>query len=400
MNYKNIVKLFSVIIFLITLSLYSDSFSQSNLDRTLDEISKNNKSLIANNQYLQSKKLESRVGNSLYNPFVEITNLFGAANNQGDQTEIKVIQSFDFPTSYGKRNKVADLKIGQTSYEQDILRQDILLDAKLTCIELIFLNKKKMLLISRTESMKSLLDLFQIKMDKGEGNILDVNKAKINLLNSSSELRVLENEISDLNQRLIELNGGNKIFFSDTLYPVIPLIPVFEDLERTIENANPHRKFINQEKQIYQSQVELSKALSLPKIELGYYYLGLTNQNFNGIHLGFSLPLWENNYRSDFYRSKSRSSDLELESHDNEIYYETKKKYDRFEVLKNVLSEYQLTLASINSEELLLNALNFGEISILDYFIELSFYYTSVDKYLEMDMEYNKVVAELFKYRL
>jgi cobalt-zinc-cadmium efflux system outer membrane protein len=59
-----------------------------------------------------------------------------------------------------------------------------------------------------------------------------------------------------------------------------------------------------------------------------------------------------------------------------------------------------LTLASINSEELLLNALNFGETSILDYFMELSFYYTSVDKYLEMDMEYNKIVAELFKYKL
>jgi cobalt-zinc-cadmium efflux system outer membrane protein len=157
--------------------------------------------LIANNQYLQSKKLESRVGNSLYNPFVEITNLFGAADNQGDQTEIKVIQSFDFPTSYGKRNKVADLKIGQTAYEQDILRQDILLEAKLTCIELIYLNKKKMLLISRTESMKTLLDLFQIKMDKGEGNILDVNKAKINLLNSNSELLVLENKINELNQK-------------------------------------------------------------------------------------------------------------------------------------------------------------------------------------------------------
>ncbi|MBP9192265.1 MAG: hypothetical protein KBF96_06920 [Ignavibacteria bacterium] len=59
-----------------------------------------------------------------------------------------------------------------------------------------------------------------------------------------------------------------------------------------------------------------------------------------------------------------------------------------------------MTLASINSEELLLNALNFGETSILDYFMELSFYYTSVDKYLEMDMEYNKIVAELFKYKL
>ena len=248
--------------------------------------------------------------------------------------------------------------------------------------------------------MKTLLDLFQIKMDKGEGNILDVNKAKINLLNSSSELRVLENEINELNQRLTELNGGNKILFSDTLYPVIPVIPDFENLEHTIENADPHRKYIIQEKQIHQSQVELSKALSLPKLELGYYYLGLTNQNFNGIHLGFSLPLWENNYRSDFYRSRSLSSDLELESHDNEHFYEIKKQYDQYEVLKNVLNEYQLTLESINSEELLLNALNFGEISILEYFVELSFYYTSVDKYLEMDMEYNKVLAELFKYQL
>lgn len=399
MKYKNIIVLFPVVI-LILITSYSDSLSQSNLDRTLDEISKNNKSLIANNQYLQSKKLESRVGNSLYNPFVEVTNLFGNSDNQGDQTEIKVIQSFDFPTSYSKRNKVADLKIGQTDFEKDILRQDILLEAKLTCIELIYFNKKKMLLKKRTESMKSLLDLFQLKMDKGEGNILDVNKAKINLLNSNSELLVLENKINELNQKLTELNGGNRIIFNDTLYPVIPVIPDFANLEHIIEEADPHRKSIVQEKLIYQSQVELSKSLSLPKFELGYYYLGLTNQNFNGIHLGFSLPLWENNYRSDFYRSKSLSSDLDLESHDNEHYYEIKKQYDRYEVLKNVLNEYQLTLESINSEMLLSNALNLGEISILEYFVELSFYYSSADKYKELEMEYNKVVAEMFKFRL
>lgn len=399
MKYKNIIVLFPVVI-LILITSYSDSLSQSNLDRTLDEISKNNKSLIANNQYLQSKKLESRVGNSLYNPFVEVTNLFGNSDNQGDQTEIKVIQSFDFPTSYSKRNKVADLKIGQTDFEKDILRQDILLEAKLTCIELIYFNKKKMLLKKRTESMKSLLDLFQLKMDKGEGNILDVNKAKINLLNSNSELLVLENKINELNQKLTELNGGNRIIFNDTLYPVIPVIPDFANLEHIIEEADPHRKSIVQEKLIYQSQVELSKSLSLPKFELGYYYLGLTNQNFNGIHLGFSLPLWENNYRSDFYRSKSLSSDLDLESHDNEHYYEIKKQYDRYEVLKNVLNEYHLTLESINSEMLLSNALNLGEISILEYFVELSFYYSSADKYKELEMEYNKVVAEMFKFRL
>lgn len=59
-----------------------------------------------------------------------------------------------------------------------------------------------------------------------------------------------------------------------------------------------------------------------------------------------------------------------------------------------------MTLESINSEKLLLNALNFGEISILDYFVELNFHYSSVDKYLEMDMEYNKVIAELYMFQL
>jgi len=399
MNFKIINILFITSAFYLFVFNF-EAYSQSNIEKTLDEISRNNKSIISHSQLLQSKKLESRVGNSLYNPFVEITNLFGSSDNEGDQTEIKVIQPFDFPTSYSKRNKVADLKIQQTNFERDIFRQNILLDAKQTCIELIFLNKKKLLLKNRVESMESLLNIFQIKLDKGEGNILDVNKAKINLLNSNSELLILDNKINELNQKLTGLNGGNKIIFSDTLYPVVPGIPEFINLENILVEADPLRKSLLQEKLIYQGQVELSKALSLPKFEVGYYYLGLTNQKFNGIHLGFSLPLWENNYRSDFYRSKTQYLNLELESHRNEHYSEIKTQYDRYEALKKALNEYQIIFESVKSEELLINALNLGEISVLEYFIEMGYYYTSFDRFLELDMEYNRVIAELFKYLL
>lgn len=378
----------------------TDAFSQSNIETVINEISRNNKSLIANAQLIHSKKLESKVGISLYNPFVEVTNLFGASDNQGNQTEFKVIQAFDFPTSYSKRNKLSELKIQQTKFEKEIIRQNVLLQAKLICMELIYSNKLKLQLAGRAAVTETLLNLYQTKLDKGEGNILDVNKAKINVLNDKTVLRVLENKIIELNQKLTELNGGKIILFADTLYPVSPELPGFEKLESIIIKSDPLRKSLLQEKLINQGQVELSRSLSLPKFEIGYYYLGLSNQNFNGVHLGFSIPIWENNYRTDFYKSKTLYSNLEIESHKNEQYYEIKQMYEKYETLRGAVDEYRSILESVKSEQLLLNALNIGEISSVEYFLEVNYYYSSYDKFLELEKEYQKVIAELNKYRL
>jgi len=392
-------KIFSALIF-VYLMIGFDAFTQSNVESVINEISRNNKSLIANGQLLQSKKLESKVGISLYNPFVEVTNLFGSSGNQGDQIEFKFIQAFDFPTVYSKRNKLSDLKIQQTNFEREIFRQNVLLEAKLICMELIYLNKFKMQLAGRAAVTETLVNLYKTKLDKGEGNILDVNKAKINLLNNKTDLRVLENKITELNQKLSELNGGKIIIFTDTLYPVSAGLPGFEKLENTIEENDPLRKLLLQEKLINQCQVELSKSLSLPKFEIGYHYLGLSNQNFNGVHLGFSIPLWENNYRTDFHKSKTLYSNLEIESHINEHYYEIKHLYEKYETLKDALNEYRAILESVKSEDLLINALNIGEISAVEYFLEVNYYYSSYDKFLELEKDYHKVIAELNKYLL
>jgi outer membrane protein, heavy metal efflux system len=45
---------------------------------------------------------------------------------------------------------------------------------------------------------------------------------------------------------------------------------------------------------IGQQMVEVSKALNLPKFETGYHYQAMLGQRFNGLHLGLTIPLWEN----------------------------------------------------------------------------------------------------------
>jgi len=64
---------------------------------------------------------------------------------------------------------------------------------------------------------------------------------------------------------------------------------------------------------------------------------------------------------------------------------------------KNVLL-YKQNLQTFNNSELLYKALETGEIDLIDYITELTFYYESVTNLLEMERELNKVICELFQY--
>ena len=80
---------------------------------------------------------------TVQNPYVEYEKLNDSPANSGNQTDLLLKQSFDFPTAYSKKKQVAELQIEQTDFQLTAIRQDILLNAKQTCIELIYFNKKQ-----------------------------------------------------------------------------------------------------------------------------------------------------------------------------------------------------------------------------------------------------------------
>ncbi|MDQ3019011.1 MAG: TolC family protein [Bacteroidota bacterium] len=396
---KKSVKCIAILLFLILL-LNDKSVSQNKIDNVLAEISKNNKTLIANKEFIKAKGFEFKTGLYLTNPFIEFSNLFGTTADDGNQTEFKLLQSFDFPSVYSRKRNLSNLRIQQTKYEREVLRQDLLLEAKQTCLELIYLNKRSAVLKRKFENSRFIYELYSGKLNMGEGNILDVNKAKINMLNVKTDIQLNEIEINNLNVKLTGLNGGVTITFSDTTYPIIPSLPEFVTLENTIEINDPLKKYLEQEILINKSLVEVSKSLNLPRFELGYYYQGIGSQKYNGFQLGFSIPLWENKYKTDFYSSKVLYSSLEIESHKNEHYYEIKKLYEKQNSLNESLIEYQIALQTSDNNEILLRALNVGELSLIEYLMETGFFFSSYDIYLEIEKEFQKIIAELYKYRL
>ena len=384
----------------LTLLLFGNISAQSNMDKLLNEIAKNNKTIQANTQYWNAQKVQYKTGNTLYNPTVEYDYLKGSPENAGNQTDIVVTQSFDFPTVYGKKNELANQLGIQADLQLKLANQELLLEAKKVCIELVYRNKLQIPLTKRKEATEKWLSNFKKKLEAGDGTILDVNKAEIQLLEIKKQVQDNASAITKLNEQLTSLNGGTALAFSDVVYFDVPVIPDFETLEKEIEAQDYTRKSLEQEKVIAQKQLGVSKALALPKMEVGYHYQGILGQTYNGIHTGISLPLWESKNTVNLQKAKMTFAESALTDHVNEHYYEIKQLYGRYESLKGIMEDYQKINNSVEPIRLLDKALAAGQISVLEYFVELNYYNTTFNSYLEIEKEYYDVVADLMKYKL
>ena len=385
---------------IVAMVIFSLGYSQSTIENALTEIAKNNKTIQANTQYWNAQKVQYKTGNSLYNPTVEYDYLKGSPANAGNQTDFTITQSFDFPTVYGKKNALASQLDIQADLQLKASNQELLLEAKKICIELVYRNKLQIPLSKRKEATEKWLAHFNKKLETGDGTILDVNKAEIQLLEIKKQFQDNASAIIRLNAQLTSLNGGTAIPLTDVVYFDIPAIPDFETLEKEIEAQDYSRKTLEQEKVIAQKQIDVSKALTLPKMEVGYHYQGILGQTYNGVHTGISLPLWESRNTVKLQKAKMSFAESALTDHINEHYHEIKQLYGRYESLKSIMEDYQKINNSVEPIRLLDKALAAGQISVLEYFVELNYYSTTFNSYLEIEKEYYEVVASLLKYKL
>ena len=380
--------------------IVASGFAQSNIDTILKHVETNNKSINTNEKYWDAKRLEYKTGLTPYDPQVEYDYLFGSPAGAGNQKDFSVTQRLDFPTAYKRKKELSKKQIGQTEIQQSVFRQDILLETKLVVLELVYLNKKNAELERRLIHTEQLVNDYQKKLEKGDVIILDVNKTKLQLLNIKNEVALNQNEKQIALMRLSELNGGIFLDFSDTLYLALPAIPDFETLDSTIEANDPLIKMYEQEKLILQHQISFQKAMNLPKIETGYHSQGILGQSYRGIHAGITIPLWENKNKVKAVEANLDHAIVNADRHRLEHRMENKRLYEQLEIRKNAMQEYVQLLSSLNNTELLDKALRLGQITIIQYFFDQAYYFSAYDKYLQLEREYHKAVAELYKYTL
>lgn len=385
---------------IISCFLLIQGFAQSDVIRVLKEVEANNKSIRSNKKFWEARRAELRTGLTPYDPQVEYDYMIGTPKAAGNQRDFSVTQRLDFPTTYKKKRELSGSQIFQTELQQSVHRQDVLLQAKLVTLKIIYLNKKGAELNRRLSNTQQLVQDYQKKLDKGDVIILDVNKAKLQLLNINSEVALNKNEIQVATTRLTELNGGQPIHVSDTTYPATASIPEFETLDSLIEANDPLLKVYEQEKKIMERQIAVQKSLNLPKIETGYHSQGILGQSYKGVHAGLTIPLWENKNKLKAAKANLDYATANAQTQIIEHRLENKGYYDQLAVRLKSMQDYHQLQTTLNNSELLNKALRHGQITIIQYFLDEAYYFSAYDRYLQMEWEYQQAIARLYKFQL
>jgi outer membrane protein, heavy metal efflux system len=389
-----------MILFIATCCVACATNAQSSVEVILKQVETNNKSLQSNHKYWEARRAEFKTGLNPYDPQVEYDYLFGSPVGAGNQEDFTITQRLDFPTTYKRKRELSREQVAQTRLQQSVYRQNILLEAKLLLLEVIYLNKRAAELSRRRSQTEQLVVDYQKKLEKGDVIILDVNKAKLQLLNIQNEEALNTNALELAATKLSLINGGVEISITDTTYPELPVVPDFETLDSMIEARDPIVKVYAQDKVTQQRAVSVQRSLNLPKIETGYHSQGILGQSYRGFHAGVTIPLWENRNRVKAAEANLEHAKANEETHRVEHRLENKQHYQQLEVRRNYMLEYYRLMSSLNNLPLLEKALRLGQITIIEFFQDQNYYFSTHDKYLQLEWEYQQAVARLYKFAL
>jgi len=384
---------------LIISGLSLQGMAQSTIQEVLSTIEKNNPELKAHEQYLKAQNLGYKAQNNLANPEFEWEKSF--SSEEGKPYEILVSQSFDFPTSYIYKNQLRKELVANSENFRSERRQNILLQVKLVCIDLIYCNKQQVELSRRLSDAQKLSDFFEKRLQEGDANILEVNKIRMLRLNTENQLKMVENKIINLKEDLKKFNGGKNLAFELVTYPLVKLEENMKTILEESLSTDPKLKLLMANEKIASKQTSLVKTNSLPKISIGYRYLNSdVMKEANGMKLGLSIPLWENKHKvkqaklvEQFRKEEYVIGKMEKENNFLKLFH-------NYLSLDKSLKEYQKIFSEKHYDQLLQKALKYGEISGIEYLTENIYYYDSYDTYLEIEHEYNKTIALIQKYKL
>ena len=130
----------SSILIQFALFIYAQTIPNS-IESILKSIENNNMEIKAISEGAKAQMMENLSTNNLSDPLLTYASTYSNGADKNHSTEFIASQGFDFPTQYISRHKQAKLQNIVVTKEQQMARRDILLKAKILCLDIILLNK-------------------------------------------------------------------------------------------------------------------------------------------------------------------------------------------------------------------------------------------------------------------
>jgi outer membrane protein TolC len=372
------------------------------IDDILNNVAAHNPEIRVARLNAEAGKQESRAANNLSDPTVSYARQWGKEGNETSViTELEVAQSFDFPTAYVARHKVNAHRAKAFDAEAESVRRRVLLEAKELCIDIIGLRQEQLVLRRRLADAQQLADIYKQRLTLGDATILDVNKTQMELLGARTNYDLNERDLQTKLGELQTLNGGEALALEATEFPSV-LLPTdkaaWRDSVALPRDADVARSAYDA--QAAEVAVGAQRMSGLPKLQVGFRRDTDIETPYNGVVVGFSIPLFENRGKVKQAKATAAAATLLRQQTLTEASNTFDRLYDEATALANTLRTYEQTLNTTATLDALRTALDGGELSLIVYLGEASSVYELHETYIELQMRYQKLVAQLMKERL
>ena len=386
-----------LLIYTIAFLLSGVAFGQPKIDEVMKSVESNSNILKAERERINAVALTYKTDILPENPEIEYSKVLQSGTGE---SEILVKQSFLFPTAYFLKCGLSKQQVSNLENEYSAKRQDILLEAKNVFLEIVYHNKQMKFFAERLEQVKEIKQAMETSFKQGNVGRMDYNKAALEYQDLSNQYNAILVERNNELQRLAELNGGVAIDVSDQQYDQQYQVTDFQTLKADFIANDPTIAQLNADVDIAKKSVAVQRSLTLPKLSVGYRNINPGSNSVNGVVVGMTIPLWENRNKVKAQKANMMYKTEVVNQYQVAYTSALQQTYNRVVQKQSAYMSLSDLLKSSNNNNLLFKAYKGGNISILDLFQELDYYYKLNTKWLEQEKEYYQELAKLYKYKL
>ena len=369
------------------------------IEEVLAQIEQNNKELQAQRQNTLASKLEVQTENNLEDPSVEYSPFYTRGITGMSSSELVVTQGFDFPTLYAARRQSGKWKQEVLDRQQQVVRRDILLNAKNLCFDLIMLNQQQALLAARAKNADELLALFEKRLREGDAGVLEVNKIKMERMSVQTEVAQNNAAHRTALQQLLAMNGNLPLEFSADEYPRMEELNDYNALYDEVMSTDATLLAADANARAAEKELKVNRQSWLPKIEVGYRRNTSLDEKSNGFLVGGSFPLFSNRKKGKIACAQAAGAKLQMENARLQAEAQVQSRYNEMCQLREAMQAYDVVLMH-KTLALLNEAVKAGQLSIIEFYTEADNIYRNLQAYIELENQYQKLMADIYKNRL
>ena len=374
------------------------SAKAQDINAVLKSVEQNNMELKALLKGNEAADIENKSQNTLEDLSIEYSPFFQSETSGIASSELVITQGFDFPTLYGARKKAGQLQRNVLDMQYQTARRDILVNAKKLCLDIINYNKQKQLLQERRKNADELLAMFELKFKNGDATSLELNKIKLDRMNLETELVQADTKHANAMQQLQALNGGQPIEVNMTEYPQAPAddeVTMYEKAVATDWTVRTAQASVLAAEQ----DVKVNKQSWIPTFEIGYRRNTEGDNASNGFLIGGSIPLFSSKNKVKI--AKARQTEAVMQHANARINAENSARtmINQMKQLKASADAYDVPLMR-QTLKLLRTAVENGEISVTEYYVEADNIYKNMITYMDIERQYQDALTEIYKNEL